>query len=147
MLYNFIFTDVSTHSHLPWHCKAYSKWVPYNPSFVSSCITIWVLGWINTTFQYNKPRHKMHCTLQPADISLHHILSQMFVHTTQKIKITENEQQNELVTVWCSYYINIILNLFTCIIQNFNTLRLVLLWWNWGWSAPETCVGHTILCY
>jgi hypothetical protein len=32
MLYNFLFIYVSTHSHIPYHCEAQSKWALYIPS-------------------------------------------------------------------------------------------------------------------
>ena len=120
MLQNFIFIDISTHSHIPCHCEAHSMWAPYIRS-----LGICFFMYKNLSSWFKRYKLPVQCTLtQDAlyasprwDPYRSHIVT--FVYTIKKIYITENLQQKMLVTVWCCYYSNIDLNLLTCVIQNY----------------------------
>ena len=141
-----MFLHTATHLDIVRHILS-GLYIIVHWVFVSSSLRIWILGLNNINWQYNIPWHKLCHTFHLDKILLDHILSQMFGNTKQKIYITENIKQKMLVTVLCCYNINIILNMLTRVIKNFNTIRLVILWWKWGWLAPEACVGHMILCF
>jgi hypothetical protein len=87
MLYNFIFTDVSAHSHIPCIVRHILSglYIIVQCVFVSSCITIPVLRLNHINWQYNIHWHKLRHTLHLDEIPLDHILSQVCIHYPENI--------------------------------------------------------------
>jgi hypothetical protein len=136
MLQNFIFTNISTHSHIPCHCEALFKWALYN-CLLGICllsIRTWLLCTNNTNYQYNIPSHKMHQSITHKNSHWTTYCHRYLYTQYRKLEQLRMYNRN---SGWCCYYSNIDWNWLTCGIGNVNILRLFILWCNWGWLAAE----------
>ena len=141
-----MFLHAATHFAIVRHILS-GLYITVHCIFVSSCIRISALGINDIKSWKNMPWHLMCFTLL-----LKEILLDQYTVTDVCIHNPENIKNWECKTEKAHYYMGFLshqywLNFLKCIIQNFNILRLFILWWNWGWLAAEACVGYIIFCF